>query len=161
MEPPRFAPSTDGVPRAWPAIVWGGLAAGIGDSLLALILYRVPLVVIYQSIASGLLGRGAYRGGLATAALGMFLHFFIATTAAAIYIVASRKLPLLLRQPVPCGLAFGTAVYFFMKYVVLPLSAVARLTPFEPAAMIGHAFLVGLPIALFASARLVRQPAQA
>ncbi len=161
MVPPRVAPSTDGVSRAWPALVWGGLAAGIGDSLLALSLYRVPLVVIYQSVASGLLGRGAYQGGLATAALGMFLHFFIATTAAAVYVGASRKLPLLLRQPAPCGLGFGTAVYFFMKYVVLPLSAVARLTPFEPAAMIGHAFLVGLPIAFFASTRLLRQPTQA
>jgi hypothetical protein len=50
---------------------------------------------------------------------------------------------------------------YVMKYVVLPLSAVARLTPFEPAAMIGHAFLVGLPIAFLASARLLRQPTQA
>jgi len=38
--------------------------------------------------------------------------------------------------------------YLFMKYPVLPLSAVVRLTPFEPMAMIGHAFLVGLPIAV-------------
>jgi len=150
--------SGDGVLRA---ILRGGLAAGIGDSVLALVLYRVPLTVIYQSVASGLLGRAAYRGGLATAALGMFLHFFIATTAAAVYVGPSRKWPLLVRRPVPCGLAFGTAVYFFMKYVVLPLSAVSRLTPFEPAAMIGHAFLVGLPIALFASLRRSRQPAQA
>ena len=150
MAPPPSSPSTDAAPRAWAAILWGGLAAGIGDSVLALVLYRVPLVVIYQSIASGLLGRDAYRGGLATAALGLFLHFFIATTAAAVYVGASRRLPLLARRPVPCGLGFGTAVYFFMKYLVLPLSAVSRLTPFEPAAMLGHALLVGLPIALFA-----------
>jgi hypothetical protein len=135
------------------AILWGGLAAGVGDSLLALILYKAPLVVIYQSIASGLLGREAYKGGLATAALGLFLHFFIATTAAAVYVGASRKLPLLLRRPVPSGLAFGAAVYFFMKYVVLPLSSVPRLGPFEPAAMVGHALLVGLPIAYFAARR--------
>ena len=134
----------------WRAILWGGLAAGIGDSILALVLYRVPLTVIFQSIAAGLLGREAYRGGLATAALGMFLHFFIEMTAAAVYLGASRKLPLFARQPVLCGLGFGAAVYLFMKYLVLPLSAVVRLTPFEPLAMIGHAFLVGLPIALFA-----------
>jgi hypothetical protein len=132
------------------AILWGGLAAGTGDSILALILYRVPLSVIYQSIASGLLGREAYRGGLPTAALGLFLHFFIATTAAAVYVWMSRELPLLAAHPLPSGLVFGVAVYFFMKYVVLPLSAVGRLTPFEPAAMIGHALLVGLPIGLFA-----------
>jgi hypothetical protein len=137
-------------PGGWRGIVWGGLAAGIGDSVLALILYRVPLPIIYKSIAAGLLGRDAYSGGLATVALGLFLHFFIATTAAAVYVSASRALPLLARQPVPCGLAYGVAVYLFMKYVVLPLSAVTRLTPFDPAAMIGHAVLVGLPIALFA-----------
>ena len=132
------------------AILFGGLAAGVGDSILALVLYRVSLVRIYQSIASGLLGRAAFDGGLATAALGLFLHFFIATTAAAVFVGASRFLPLLVRQPAPCGLAYGVAVYFFMKYVVLPLSAVARIGPFEPAAMIGHALLVGLPIALLA-----------
>jgi len=132
------------------AILLGGLAAGVGDSILALVLYRVSLVRIYQSIAAGLLGRAAYDGGLATAALGLFLHFFIATTAAAVYVGASRYLPVLARQAVPCGLAFGIAVYFFMKYVVLPLSAVPGLGPFEPAAMIGHALLVGLPIALLA-----------
>jgi len=135
------------------AILWGGLAAGVGDSVLALVLYRVPPVVIYQSIASGLLGREAYRGGLGPAALGLFLHFFIATSAAAVYTAASLRLPLLVRRPGPCGLGFGVAVYFFMKYLVLPLSAVPRLTPFEPAALVGHAFLVGLPIALFAARR--------
>jgi len=58
--------------------------------------------------------------------------------------------PVLVRQAVPCGLAFGVAVYFFMKYVVLPLSAVPRVGSFEPAAMVGHALLVGLPIAVLA-----------
>jgi hypothetical protein len=136
--------------RVLPAILWGGLAAGVGDSILALVLYRVPLVVIYQSVASGLLGKAAYQGGLATAALGCALHFLIATTAAAVYVGASLGLPVLRMRPVVCGLAFGVAVYLFMKYVVLPHSAVARLTPFEPLAMIGHALFVGLPIALFA-----------
>jgi len=138
------------VRRVLPAILWGGLAAGVGDSILALVLYRVPLVVIYQSVASGLLGKAAYQGGLATAALGCALHFLIATTAAAVYVGASLALPMLRMQAVVCGVAFGAAVYLFMKYLVLPLSAVARLTPFEPLAMIGHALFVGLPIALFA-----------
>ena len=135
------------------AIVWGGLAAGVGDSVLALVLYRVPLRVVYQSIASGLLGRSAFAGGAWTAALGGGLHFTIATTAAAVYVIAARQAPLLTKWPVPCGLAFGVCVYVFMKYVVLPLSAVTRLTPFEPLAMAGHALLVGLPIALAAAHR--------
>jgi hypothetical protein len=132
-------------------IFWGGLGAGVGDSILALALYRVPLKTIYQSVASGLLGRAAFGGGLRTAALGGALHFTIATTAATVYVLASHRVPLLRDRAVTCGLAFGVGVYFFMKYVVVPLSAVVRLTPFDPLAMVGHAFLVGLPIALAAS----------
>ena len=132
------------------AMLWGGLLAGIGDTILALVLYRVPLTIVYQSVAGGLLGRATYDGGQATAALGMFLHFFIATTWAGLYVWASRAVPVLARRTLACGLAYGVLVYFFMKYVVLPLSAVSRLGRFEPAAMVGHAFLVGLPIAFVA-----------
>jgi hypothetical protein len=133
------------------AIMLGGLGAGIGDSVLALVLYRVSLIAVYQSVASGLLGRAAFRGGLRSAALGCALHFTIATAAAAFYVLASRRAPVLVSRPAPCGLAYGVAVYFSMKYAVLPLSAVVRLTPFEPLAMVGHALLVGVPIALAAA----------
>src|SRR4029453_18169089 len=69
-------------------VVWGGLAVGVLDTLLAVGLYKVTPFVVYQSVAGGLLGRATYQGGWATAALGMFLHFFIATTAAAVYTIA-------------------------------------------------------------------------
>ena len=141
--------------RLWTTALWGGLAAGVGDTLLALVLYRVSVVRIYQSIAAGLLGRDSFQGGLATAALGMFLHFFIATTAALVYVVASTRLKPLLKQPVSCGLAFGIAVYFFMNFVVLPFSK-ARAGGFAWPPLIGHALLVGLPIALVARYRLPR-----
>jgi hypothetical protein len=45
----------------------------------------------------------AFQGGLATAALGLGLHFFIAFTAAAVFYAASRKLPTLQRH----GLIWG------------------------------------------------------
>ena len=136
-------------------MLWAGLAAGIGDTLLALVLFQVNPVRIYQSVAAGLVGRDSFQGGLATAALGMFLHFFIATTAAAVYVAASTRLKLLLRQPVPCGLAFGIAVYFFMNLVVVPLSrAGGRGFSFSWRLMLGHALLVGLPIALVVRRRL-------
>lgn len=134
-------------------MLWAGLAAGVGDTLLALLLFQVSPVRIYQSVAAGLLGRDSFQGGLATAALGMFLHFFIATTAAAVYVAASTRLKLLLTQPVACGLAFGVAVYFFMNLIVVPLSR-ARAGGFSWRLMVGHALLVGLPIALVARRRL-------
>ncbi len=135
---------------AWTAILQAGLAAGVGDTLLAMGMYRVGPGPIYRSVASGLIGReAAVQGGLVTAALGMLLHFLIATTAAAAYVAASSRLKLLLAQAVPCGLAFGVAVYFFMKEIVVPLSA-ARPIAFTWAGLVGHALLVGLPIALVA-----------
>lgn len=134
--------------RHWAAVLLGGLAAGVGDTLLACGMYRVSPVRVFQSVAAGLLGReAAFGGGLKTAGLGLLLHFFIATTAALVYVAASSRLRLLVERAVPCGLAFGVAVYFFMKEVVVPLSA-ARPIPFTWTAMTGHALLVGLPIAL-------------
>lgn len=133
------------------SVIAGGLGAGVGDSILALVLYRVSLGRIYQSVASGLLGRASFDGGMKTMALGCALHFFIATVAATVYVAAARKIPVLTKQPVLCGLVYGCGVYLFMKYGVVPLSAVTRLTPFEPLAMAGHAVLVGLPIAIAAT----------
>jgi hypothetical protein len=143
-------------PRYWTTVLWAGFAAGVGDTLLAILLFRVGPVRIYQSVAAGLLGRDSFEGGLATAALGMFLHFFIATSAAAVYVAASSRLKLLLDQPVLCGLVFGVAVYFFMNVIVVPLSRAARGGGFVFSwrLMVGHALFVGLPIALVARARL-------
>jgi hypothetical protein len=100
--------------KAHHAILWGGLIAGTLDILAAFINSGVrgasPTRVL-QAIASGLLGRDAFSGGLATAALGLGLHFFIATMATAVYYAASRKLKALVDQPIVCGLAYGIPVY--------------------------------------------------
>jgi MOSC domain-containing protein YiiM len=40
-------------------------------------------------------------------------------------VLASRRLQLLKIHAVPAGLLYGAAVYFFMNYLVLPMSAVA------------------------------------
>jgi hypothetical protein len=135
--------------RVVAGILWAGAAAGVGDTLLAVGMYRVSPVRIYQSVAAGLLGRDSFQGGLATAALGMALHFFIATTAAAVYVAASTRIQVLVERPKACGLAFGAAVYFFMKEVVVPLS-LARPITFTWTGLLGHTLLVGLPIALLA-----------
>src|SRR5207244_13373912 len=76
--------------NAFLAIAIGGLSAGLIDLAQALVLFgtRVPF-----GIAAGLIGRqAAHGGGAAVYALGIFLHFFIATSAATVYYVASRWL---------------------------------------------------------------------
>ncbi len=77
---------------ALPAILWGGVSAGILDITVAFIRWGRP-VRILQGIAGGLLGAPAFQGGWGTAALGLVLHFFIALSAAVVYYTASRSWP--------------------------------------------------------------------
>jgi hypothetical protein len=108
---------------------------------------------ILQSIASGILGRASFTQGAHSAVLGLFLHYFIATTVATIYIFASRRLPLS-RHPFLWGGLYGILVYIVMNYVVFPLSKIGlRPIPPLPSLINGVAaliFCIGIPIALIA-----------
>lgn len=77
-----------------------------------------------QSVARGVLGTASFEGGVPTALLGAVLHYTIALTMAASYYLVSRKLRVLTRRPIACGLAYGILLYLIMNLVVLPLSAV-------------------------------------
>jgi hypothetical protein len=138
------------------AILWGGLIAGAldaTDGVVALGFQGLSPVQVLQYIASGVLGAPSFQGGLATAGLGTLLHFVIAFAAAAVYVLAGRLIPALNARPRLFGPLFGVAVFFFMNYGVLPLSAVGS-APFSLGMFLngvfGHALFVGLPIALFA-----------
>lgn len=83
----------------------------------------VAPVRIFQSIASGLLGRASFEGGVASAALGVAAHYLILIGAAAIYYAASRRLALLTARPLLSGMIFGVGIWCTMNFIVLPLSA--------------------------------------
>jgi len=131
-------------------IAVGGLVAGTLDLTQALLLFgsNTP-----QVIAAGLLGRQViHDGGPFTYALGVGLHYFIATTATAIYYTASRRLTFLREHPVVCGPFYGIAVELVMRLVVLPLSALHSKGPYKhedlALGLVVHMALIGLPIAL-------------
>ena len=87
------------------------------------------------------------------ALLGLPVHFLIAFIIATVYYLASLRLPVLIRRAVVCGLLYGVAVYFVMSRIVVPLSAAPTFkTSFAGLlnGVIGHALLVGLPVALIA-----------
>jgi len=146
--------------RAIVTIPLGGLLIGLFDLIFAFTFYGlilgVPLLRIFQTVAAGVLGRPrAYEGGVPTFLLGIVLHFLVATCIATVYYLATVVLPVLLRHPIVSGLIYGVVAYFGMKYIVTPLSAIgARGTlprlPILVTELIGHAFLVGLPVALVA-----------
>ncbi len=141
------------------ALVAGTLAVGVLDILDAFIFFGLrgaSPIGILQSIASGVLGRAAYQGGVRTAALGLLLHFVIAFGVVATYFVASRLVPALNRRPWLYGVLYGLVVYAVMNLVVVPLSA-AALGSGPPAlavrvnGLLIHMFGVGLPAALVAA----------
>jgi hypothetical protein len=145
-------------PRTFEAILWGGLLAGIFDATYAMSVWALRGVSpdrVWQGVASGLLGPSSFQGGLRTAALGLTIHFFIALTAATVYVTASRFLPLLRERALLCGPVFGLMVWAFMRFVVIPLSLMRRsnasILQWELLGSLSiHAFGVGLPIALHA-----------
>jgi uncharacterized membrane protein len=137
------------------AILIGGIAAALLDILDPIIFFSlrgVAPIRIPQSIASGLLGRAAYSGGLRTALLGLILHLFIALVWATLFVLAARILPILTRHAVLAGLLYGAIIYVVMNYLVLPHSnVVPRSKPTSAALFNGIAailLLVGLPISL-------------
>jgi hypothetical protein len=148
------------ISKAPQTILFAGGIAGVLD-LTAACVYSwlragVSPVRVFHSVASGLLGAAAFTGGAKTAVLGIVLHFIIATTWAAVYYFASRKLRFLVTQPIPAGLIYGVFVYLFMNFVVLPLSAVARRPVPLSSRIYGCLiimFCIGLPISLIVRRR--------
>ncbi|HXJ11571.1 MAG TPA: hypothetical protein VNH19_04800 [Candidatus Limnocylindrales bacterium] len=131
-----------------------GMACGVLDIAAALVVYGsmgLKPMRLLQGIAAGVLGPKSFQGGVATAVLGVALHFVIAFGAAAVYFAASRGMRVLVEQAALFGPLYGIAVYFFMNRIVVPLSGATKF-PFSVKMMlIGvviHIFCVGLPIAL-------------
>lgn len=136
------------------AILHGGLLAGALDILAAIAsnAFRgIEALSILQSVATGLLGRAAYDLGLAGAGLGLLLHFLVMFAISAIFYAASRRLVFLVRHAALSGALYGIAVYLFMNFVVLPLSAFPHDLRYSAEALaLGlsiHILCVGLPIA--------------
>jgi hypothetical protein len=139
--------------RPLTAILVGGGIAAVLDIVYAILRNggygKSPLWVL-QSVASGWTGNGAFESGVAGGAIGLISHFAILFIAAALYWIASRRFPVLRTQWLLCGTVFGIAVYCFMNFAVLPLSAF----PFNPKypalklleGFASHAVFVGLPI---------------
>jgi len=141
----------------WWAVLVGGLAGGTLDILFAISFAGfngVRPMRLLQSVGSGVLGPDAYIGGSVSAALGLLLHFSIAIAFSGIFLLVSRRVPLLVYRPIVFGGLFGVGVFLIMRLVVLPLSAFPHPISFRPLAttldLLSHIFLFGIPIALAA-----------
>jgi uncharacterized membrane protein YagU involved in acid resistance len=146
-----------GRPRAVHVVVYGGLAAGLLDIVNAAIFWFLyngaSPVRILQSVAAGLLGPAAFAGGKTTAALGLFLHFFIAVGMAAVYWLACLRWPALVGRPVMAGISYGVAAWLAMEHIVVPLSRAQPppfILPWVIDSVLAHVVLIGLLLAFVA-----------
>lgn len=144
------------------AILWGGLICGVLDITSAIVISLANSgspVRMLQGIASALLGPVSFRGGAATAALGLVMHFGVAFTATAVFYWLSRRFPIMVEWAVPSGIVYGVFWLLVMYRGVIPLTAALKtlflsnvvkrpLPALWPLPLLVHITCVGLPIAI-------------
>lgn len=135
------------------AVLIGGAIAGLLDITFAICfaMYNgLTAERLLQIVASGLLGKAAFDGGTATAALGLLCHFALSFVWMAIFLIAARQIPALTTKPVVTAIGFGIVVFLVMRLAVLPLSAFPGKVSFKPLAttldLMSHMFFFALPI---------------
>jgi uncharacterized membrane protein YagU involved in acid resistance len=109
-------------------IVLAGLIAGTIDIGSACIINSLHPVVILHAIASGLIGKRAFTGGMSTGLLGLVLQWAMSILIAAIYVAATAARPAWRHRWVSTGSIAGVVIFAVMNYLVVPLSA----APFRP-----------------------------
>ena len=143
---------TDSPRTTGAAIAWGGLVAGTVDIAAASLINMIDPLVILRAIASGLLGRAAFAGGLPVSLLGLVLQWAMSLLIAAIFVLAAQRLAWMRQRWVAAGLAYGVVVFVVMEFVVVPLSA-AKNPHFTAVSLLENVLamlLYGLIIAFFA-----------
>jgi hypothetical protein len=144
----------------WVAILYGGFVAGSLDVLAAALINWLNPLIIMRAIASGLLGRTAFQGGLPVAALGLLLQWAMSLLIAAIFVFAAGRMSWLSRRWITAGLLYGVVVFVVMEYVVVPLSAAAKphFTALSFVENLLAMLLFGLIVAFFARGTGPRSP---
>ena len=86
---------------------------------------------------------------MATAGLGLALHFFVAFVVVSTFYLASRKIPFLTQRPLLSGVFYGIDVYIVMYWFVLPtaFSTFRHRLSNELIEVAIHVCLIGLPTA--------------
>jgi hypothetical protein len=117
----------------WRTIAIAGSIAGVVDIAAASLIHFARPDRIMQAIAAGLLGRESFKDGAWSSVLGFSLQIVMSCLIAAIYVIATRRLPEFRRNWIISGLSYGVIVFGVMNYVVLPLSAVGKSPTFTVA----------------------------
>lgn len=129
------------------AILSVTFVTGSLDILLAILWYAVlqkqtTALKILQSIASGLFGMQAYRGGMRMALVGLSLHYFITLLFVSFYFVIYPTFTPLKKYPFAAGILYGLAIWMLMNLIVLPFTFRSLGTPDLSSAITGAMIVV-------------------
>ncbi len=118
-------------PDALSRLVRAGFLTGISDGLfasfLSAVVYGSTVTRLWQGVASVLLGPAALQGGARTALIGVLMHFGVAFTWSAIFLVLvmrSGGVRRVLATPygvVKIAALYGPFIWMVMSLVVIPL----------------------------------------
>lgn len=107
-------------------IIKVGLLIALVDLLLAFIhayiFNAVEPIKVLHYVASGLLGREAFDGGLVTAFYGLIFHMIIAVGWTAIFYLLFENISMFSKNRFPFGVTFGLFIWLVMNLVIVPLS---------------------------------------
>lgn len=140
-------------------LVRAGVITGISDALWAIVLQvfiyqRGSASRVWQGVASVLIGKAALDGGTATVVLGLVMHFFVAFTWSAIFlllVIRSPRLRAILDSPygvLRVAAVYGPLIWVVMSWMVIPIFVhhFAAMTINWWIQLAGHIAFVGLPL---------------
>ncbi len=111
-------------------IIYAWLLTGTLDIGMALLHYFYasgkPVTNVLKFIASGVLGQTAFTGDIATAMVGLILHYGIALFFTVFYVLFFYKVAGIIHSSFLTGLSYGLLIWLTMFFIVVPLSKYLR-----------------------------------
>jgi hypothetical protein len=133
-------------------ILKAGLIAGTCDAIAASLQFLIMVgknpIVVWYYVASAALGRDPDPGPM-TAVAGLFFHYCIATSWAALFYVIYPTVTRYSKNWIANGLGYAVFVWLVMNLVVVPSSKIGSFPRSAKGVIIGAAILmlcIGLPI---------------
>lgn len=134
------------------------LIAGTLDGLAAVIfLGKMNFIGVFQYIASAILGKEAYQGGIKTALFGLALHYFIAFSFTVFFAFISNRTLVLRKNILLSAVTYGLFVWAVMNLLIVPLTKIPA-APFHYERAILNAviliFCIATPISYLTARKL-------
>lgn len=142
-----------------PSLLRAGLTVGAFDAVAAIVhaygFRGTTPGQVFRYVASGALGPAAREGGTGTALVGLGFHFAIAVGWTSLFFLLWPRIREVAPRPFLAGSAYGVFIWLMMNFAVIPMSRIGPI-PIRPTAptvamVLIHMFVIGLPIAHFAS----------